>query len=227
VKLSKSTYWLIVLAGLGFVYGWGWVVGYRQGVRTGQVPVIRNLSRLRAQPAVVTQMVTVASAGERERLDARLEAFEFETREGRFAAVALAEQNEMYRRRLEETLSEIEELTAELAEEKWERDRLQADWDEALRRSARMPPAKGLRGAGPILIMDVNRPLRLVVLDRGARLGLVPGMTFNVLREDAYIGRVRVVDVREGIAGATVEVLAGEGFPAVGDRVIPVRDTTP
>jgi hypothetical protein len=46
-----------------------------------------------------------------------------------------------------------------------------------------------------------------VVANLGARNGVKVGMPFQVLRGDQLIGTVRVVDVREKIAGAVIQNL--------------------
>ena len=74
--------------------------------------------------------------------------------------------------------------------------------------------AKGVR------VVDVNRDLRMVVLDAGRGQGLVPGMVFSVVQGDRAIARVCVVDVRRTLAGAVIEDIEWRAFPAPGDRVL-------
>jgi hypothetical protein len=57
------------------------------------------------------------------------------------------------------------------------------------------------------MVISVKDELALVVANVGARNGVKVGMPFQVLRGDQLIGTVRVVDVREKIAGAVVQNL--------------------
>ena len=60
----------------------------------------------------------------------------------------------------------------------------------------------------------------MVILSGGAQEGLKPGMTFAVVNGDRVVARVRVVDVREKIAGAVVEERDGKSYPQVRDRAV-------
>ncbi len=71
-----------------------------------------------------------------------------------------------------------------------------------------------------VRILDVNREMQVAVISGGARSGMKAGMVFHVLREDRAIGRLRLVDVRDTIAGGLVEQMEKGGFPEVGDRVV-------
>ncbi|MEI6971082.1 MAG: hypothetical protein WCL44_06145 [bacterium] len=68
-------------------------------------------------------------------------------------------------------------------------------------------------------IIEVSEELRLVVLDKGARRGVRPGMRFAVLRADKVVGEIETVDVRDGIAGAVVVSAEQGGLPETGDRL--------
>ena len=80
--------------------------------------------------------------------------------------------------------------------------------------AAAMALATGVR------VVDVNRELRMVVLDAGRRQGLAPGVMLSVVQGDRAIARIRVVDVRRALAGAVIEDVAWRAFPAPGDRVL-------
>ena len=58
--------------------------------------------------------------------------------------------------------------------------------------------------------ISVKDELALVVMNIGSKHGVKVGMPFEVIRGDKLIGAVRVVDVREGIAGAVVQNLTSE-----------------
>ena len=57
------------------------------------------------------------------------------------------------------------------------------------------------------MVISIKEELALVVAHVGARNGVKIGMPFQVLRGDQLIGTVRVVDVREKIAGAVIQSL--------------------
>jgi hypothetical protein len=79
--------------------------------------------------------------------------------------------------------------------------------------------------AVPVTISDgmaisVKDDLSLVVMNLGSRQGVRVGMPFQVIRAGKLIGNVRVVDVREKIAGAVVQNLFSEKVPIkVGDHL--------
>ena len=72
-------------------------------------------------------------------------------------------------------------------------------------------------------VLDVNAELGLVVVDRGGRDGLRYGLPMTVVRDRRKVARVRVVDVRERIAGAAVEDTVPGDWPQEGDRAVPGR----
>jgi len=70
------------------------------------------------------------------------------------------------------------------------------------------------------MVISISDELALVVANIGTKQGVAAGMPFQVLRENHLIGTIRVVDVRERIAGAIVENLSSEKDRIkVGDRV--------
>jgi hypothetical protein len=60
------------------------------------------------------------------------------------------------------------------------------------------------------MAIAVKDDLSLVVINLGSKQGVREGMPFQVVRGEKIIGRVRVVDVREKIAGAVVQDLFSE-----------------
>lgn len=69
-------------------------------------------------------------------------------------------------------------------------------------------------------IVSIKEELGLVVANVGTRHGVKVGMPFQVIRADASVGTVRVVDVRERIAGAVIEESRPEaGRIQFGDRL--------
>jgi len=76
-------------------------------------------------------------------------------------------------------------------------------------------------------IVDVNPDLGLVILDQGARQGVRYGLPLTVMRGHRRVARIRVVDVRERIAGAVVEETARGDTPQTGDRAALIRPGGP
>jgi len=68
--------------------------------------------------------------------------------------------------------------------------------------------------------ISVRDDLALVVMNLGTNQGVKLGMPFQVIRGDHIVGSVRVVDVREKIAGAVIQNLTTEKDRIqVGDRL--------
>ncbi len=57
------------------------------------------------------------------------------------------------------------------------------------------------------MVISLKDDLALVVINIGRRQGVQRGMPFDVLRKSRVVGTVRVVDVREHIAGAVIQDL--------------------
>lgn len=70
------------------------------------------------------------------------------------------------------------------------------------------------------MVISIKEELSLVVTNVGSMHGVRVGMPFQVIRGEQLIGRVRVVDVREKIAGAVVQNLSSERDNIkIGDRL--------
>ena len=68
--------------------------------------------------------------------------------------------------------------------------------------------------------VSVADDLALVVMNIGAKQGVKIGMPFQVIRGDHIVGSVRVVDVRDKIAGAVIQNLTSDKDRIkVGDRL--------
>jgi hypothetical protein len=69
-------------------------------------------------------------------------------------------------------------------------------------------------------VISVKDDLALVVMNLGSKHGVKVGMPFQVIRGEKLIGSIRVVDVREKIAGAYIQNLSSEKDRIqVGDRL--------
>ena len=141
--------------------------------------------------------------------------------EARQVTVRLAAEIAGLRRDLEDRNRRIRKLSEALAEAQ-----ARLDADEARRAPAAGP---GPAADAPVeaRIADANPDLGLVVLDRGARQGVRYGLPLTVLRDRRRVARVRVVDVRENVAGAAVEETARGDYPQTGDRAVLIRPEGP
>jgi hypothetical protein len=70
------------------------------------------------------------------------------------------------------------------------------------------------------MVISIKEELGLIVANIGSRQGVAVGMPFQVIRGDHLIGDVRMIDVRERIAGAVIQDLSSEKEKIkVGDRL--------
>lgn len=151
------------------------------------------------------------------------ELLELVTSESRLVTVRMAQEIDGLRSDLEDRALRIRKLSEALAE-------AQAALD--VRESRRAEAAGRLPDRSPdapieARIVDANPDLGLVVLDQGARQGVRYGLALTVLRDRRRVARLRVVDVRERIAGAAVEETARGDYPQTGDRAVLIRPDGP
>lgn len=69
------------------------------------------------------------------------------------------------------------------------------------------------------MVVSIEEKLALVVANVGTRHGVKVGMPFQVLHGDNVVGTVRVVDVRESIAGAVIQDLSEKTRIQLRDRL--------
>ena len=145
------------------------------------------------------------------------------TSESRLVTARLAKEIAGLRSDLEDRTGRIRKLSEALAEAQ-----ALLDANEARRAQAAGPAAETPADA-PVeaRIADVNADLGLVILDQGARQGVRYGLPLTVLRDRRRVVRIRVVDVRERIAGAAVEETARGDYPQTGDRAVLIRPEGP
>ena len=145
------------------------------------------------------------------------------TSESRLVTARLAKEIAGLRSDLEDRTGRIRKLSEALAEAQ-----ALLDANEARRAQAAGPAAETPADA-PVeaRIADVNADLGLVILDQGARQGVRYGLPLTVLRDRRRVARIRVVDVRERIAGAAVEETARGDYPQTGDRAVLIRPEGP
>jgi len=145
------------------------------------------------------------------------------TSEARLGTARLAREAADLRRDLADRTGRIRKLSEALAEAQ-----AALDVNEA-RRAQAAGPAEAAPADAPVeaRIADVNADLGVVILDQGARQVVRYGLPLTVLRERRRVARLRVVDVRERIAGAAVEETARGDYPQTGDRAVLIRPEGP
>ena len=151
------------------------------------------------------------------------ELLELVTSESRLVTARLAQEIAGLRSDLEDRAGRIRKLSEALAE-------AQAALDVAEVRRAQAAGERPERSAdAPVeaRVVAVHPELGLVVLDQGARQGMRYGLALTVLRDRRRVARLRVVDVRERIAGAAVEETARGETPQTGDRAVLIRPDGP
>jgi hypothetical protein len=74
-------------------------------------------------------------------------------------------------------------------------------------------------------VADANPALALVALDIGRQHGLKAGTQLSLVRDGAWIGRVRVLDVRSRVSGALIEEMKQGETPRAGDRLLIWKDS--
>ena len=137
--------------------------------------------------------------------------------EADLVAPALAGELLVLREQNEQLQEKVNDLTVQLAEMQLHADQLQV-----LKAKMAGPDAEaGQTGeAGALAVIEVSRELALVVLEGGRADGLKAGLMLAVLQGDEVVAKVRVVDVREEIAGARIVRVLGDGYPQPGNRVV-------
>lgn len=145
------------------------------------------------------------------------------TGEARLVTVRLAKEIAGLRGDLADRNRRIRKLSEALAEAQAALDVNEARRAQQAGSAAEMPPDAPV-GAR---IADANPDLGLVVLDQGARQGVRYGLPLTVMRNRRRVARIRVVDVRESVAGAAVEETARGDYPQTGDRAVLIRPQGP
>jgi len=151
------------------------------------------------------------------------ELLELVTSESRLVTARLAEEIAGLRRDLEDRTARIRKLSEALAEAQAALDRDEVRRAQAAGAAADPSPDAPLEAR----IVDANPELGLVVLDQGARQGMRYGLPLTVLRDRRKVARLRVVDVRERVAGAAVEETVRGEAPQPGDRAVLIRPDGP
>ena len=145
------------------------------------------------------------------------------TSESRLVTVRLAKEIAGLRSDLDDRNQRIRKLSEALAEAQSALDVNEARRAQAVGSAAETPVDVPVEAR----IADVNADLGLVILDQGARQGVRYGLPLTVMRDRRRVARIRVVDVRERIAGAVVEETARGDYTQTGDRAVLIRPEGP
>ena len=145
------------------------------------------------------------------------------TGESRLVTARLAKEIAGLRSDLEDRSRRIRKLSEALAEAQSALDVNEARRAQAAGSAAETPADAPIEAR----IADANADLGLVILDQGARQGVRYGLPLTVMRDRRRVARIRVVDVRERVAGAAVEETARGDYPQTGDRAVLIRPEGP
>lgn len=151
------------------------------------------------------------------------ELLELVTSESRLVTMRLATEIAGLRTDLDDRAARIRKLSEALAEAQAALDHQEVWRAQAAGEVAAPMPDAPLEAR----IVDANPELGLVVIDQGARQGVRYGLPLTVLRDRRRVARIRVVDVRERVAGAAVEETARGDHPQTGDRAVLIRPAGP
>ena len=151
------------------------------------------------------------------------ELLELVTSESRLVTARLAAEIAGLRSDLADRAGRIRKLSEALAEAQAALDVNEARRAQAAGSAAETPADAPVEAR----IADANADLGLVILDQGARQGVRYGLPLTVLRDRRRVARIRVVDVRERVAGAAVEETARGDYPQTGDRAVLIRPEGP
>jgi hypothetical protein len=85
------------------------------------------------------------------------------------------------------------------------------------------PPPAATLSVPVICVLEVNLPLRMLMVDVGTQGGMQAGMGFVVVHEKTPVAEVRASDVRETFTGMVIEKVYAGQQPAPGDRLVARR----
>jgi hypothetical protein len=120
----------------------------------------------------------------------------------------------------EKSLQRERELVAAVQVAKDEAEALRKARPKAGSDEALPPPPAATLSAATIRVLEVNLPLRMLMVDVGAQGGLQAGMGFVVVHEKTPVAEVRAADVRATFTGMVIEKIYAGQQPAPGDRLV-------
>ncbi|HMO50867.1 MAG TPA: hypothetical protein PKE26_06940 [Kiritimatiellia bacterium] len=134
--------------------------------------------------------------------------------------VELFMENSALKAQVEALSGQVERLLHQLAEAREASDRVRVETGRPATAPQAGPVEVLVDDLTRVRVLEVNRDMQVAVVSGGRQAGMKPGMRFHVLRGERVVGRIRLTDVRETIAGGLIEKMEQEGFPESGDRVI-------
>jgi len=134
--------------------------------------------------------------------------------------VELFAENRELKDRVDSLVQEVEALQRQLAETMASLDGARLEAGRGARAAVAPPADVMVDDLTRVRVLDVNRDMGVVVVSGGKRAGMKTGMRFHVLRGERLIGQVRLIDVRDTVAGGIMEQMEKDGLPETGDRVI-------
>ncbi len=144
--------------------------------------------------------------------------------EAALTVVMLHAENRELKERVAQQDSEIEDLQRKLAEAMAGLDLGKIESGQRKRVAIASRSKVSLDDLTRLRVLDVNRQMNVVVISGGLRAGMKVGMMFSVVRNDKAIAEIRLVDVRERIAGGLIEKVVSGRIPESGDRLV-LRET--
>lgn len=148
---------------------------------------------------------------------------ELEIQVAKQGVLALLSENKKFRKEVLDLEGQIRKLTHSLAEDKLENDRLRLKIGEIQdKRTEVSIPGPSIPEVCEVI--DINKKLNLVVLNRGSADGIQHRMQLTVIREGSRIAQLEAVNVRSRITGAAITFLEENETVVAGDRVIPTRN---
>ncbi len=147
-----------------------------------------------------------------------------EISEARDAVKALFEENLRFEKENLDLRKQIHTLTDSLALEKARGDH----WAVLAQRQDHTATGTvaGTMRLAPVVLLEVDRERMLAVIEAGQEDGVRSGMLFRVAEGRGAGARLRVVDVRPRVSGATIEYVETGSYPEAGDRAIPANLTS-
>lgn len=120
----------------------------------------------------------------------------------------------------EKSLQRERELEAAVKAAKDEAEALRKARPKAGSDEALPPPPATTLNAPVIRVLEVNLPLRMLMVDVGSQGGMQAGMGFVVVHEKTPVAEVRAADVRATFTGMVIETIYAGQQPAPGDRLV-------
>lgn len=134
-------------------------------------------------------------------------------------------ENQRLKAEVESLRTQLELLRRELAETRARIDSERVPRGVSDAKAVAVQSAVSYDDLARVRVLDVNRDMKVAVVSGGMRAGMKPGMRFSVIRNDEAIAEIRLVDVREVIAGGMVEAMNDERLPEAGDRLVLKENT--